>query len=87
MVLDIHSNASYLNEQKEWSIAGGRNYRLINSNLSPNNGAVLNISQIIKTVMSLAAKSKLGSLLTHRHTCVLFSRTAGGVAASIVPSK
>ena len=87
MVLVIHSNASYLNEPKARSLVGGHHFILSNSNFMPNNGAVLNISQIIKTVMSLAAKSKLGSLLTHRHTCVLFSRTAGGVAASIVPSK
>ena len=62
MVLDIHSNASYLEEYKEWSILVVHHILLRNSNLPPNNAAVLNISQIIKAVMSSADESKLGAL-------------------------
>ena len=62
MVLAIHSDAPYLNKLKAWSRVGGHPFLLRNYNLPPNNGAVLNISQIIKAGMSLADKSKLGAL-------------------------
>ena len=43
----------------EW----GRNFFMSNSSpLSPNNGAVLTVFQIIKSVMSSAAEAELGSL-------------------------
>ena len=41
-----------------------------NSDNPPNNGAVLNISQIIKSVMSLAAKTELGSLFVNSKQAV-----------------
>ena len=62
MVLAIHSDASYLSERNARSRAGGHFYMSDNSKFPPNNGAVLNISQIIKAVMSSAAESELGAL-------------------------
>ena len=59
MVLDIHGYASYINKLKARSISGGHNFLPRNSDLSPKNGADLNIPQIMKVVMSLANKSEL----------------------------
>ena len=59
-VLDIYRDASHLNESKACSRVGGHNFLSRNAYFLPNNGAVLNISQIIKSVISLDAKSKLG---------------------------
>jgi hypothetical protein len=47
MVLAIHSNASYLSEPKARSRAGGHMFMAGNKEIPFNNGAVLNISQII----------------------------------------
>jgi hypothetical protein len=70
MVLGIHSNASYLSEPKARSRAGGHFFL---SNLTvdaPNNGAALNTSQIIKSVMSSAAKAELSALYINAHETV-----------------
>ncbi len=40
-----------------------------------NNGAVLNTSQIIKAVMSLAAEAKLGALFINAKTAMSMQRT------------
>jgi hypothetical protein len=47
MVLAIHSNASYLSEPKARSCAGGHMFMASNEDIPHNNGAVLNILQII----------------------------------------
>ncbi len=47
MVLAIHSNASYLSEPKARSRAGGHMFMADNEEIPFNNGAVLNISQMI----------------------------------------
>jgi len=62
MILGIHSNASYLSEPKAHSHAGGHFFLSNGTNEAPNNGAILNISQIIKSVMSSAAEAELGAL-------------------------
>ena len=62
MVLAVHSDASYLNEAKARSRVGGHHFLTANDPIPTNNGAVLNISQIIKAVMSSAAESELGAL-------------------------
>ncbi len=61
MVLAIHSNASYLSEPKSCSRAGGHMYMAGKEEIPINNGVVLNISQIIRAVMSSAAKAELGA--------------------------
>jgi hypothetical protein len=51
-----------LSEPAARSRAGGHFFCSSNVDDPPNNGAVLNISKILKAVMSSAAKAKLGAL-------------------------
>ena len=62
MVLAIHSNASYLRKSQARSRAGGHFFTTSDTNDQPNNGAVMNVLQIIKSVMSCAADAELGAL-------------------------
>ena len=57
MVLGIHSDEGYLNETKARSRAGGHFFMSENVQDSPNNGAVHNLAEIIKAVMSSAAEA------------------------------
>ena len=66
MVLAVHSDAGYLNEANARSRAGGH-FFLSNYSVYPsNNGAILNVAQIIENVMSLAAETELGGLFILR---------------------
>jgi hypothetical protein len=47
MVLAVHSDTSYLSEPKARSRAGGHMFMFANDGIPTNNGAVLNILQII----------------------------------------
>ena len=60
IVLAIHSNASYLNEQQARSRAGGHFFMSRNKKYPSNNEAILNTAQVIKAVMSSAVKAELG---------------------------
>ena len=62
MVLAAHSDAGYLNEANARSRAGGHHYLSENTKFPPNNGAIQNIAEIIKAVMSSAAEAELGAL-------------------------
>ena len=62
MILAVHSDASYLSEPQARSRAGGHFFLTSDTELPPNNGAVLNISKIMKSVMSSAADAELGAL-------------------------
>jgi hypothetical protein len=62
MVLTAHSDASYLLEANARSQAGGHFFMSSDTLFPHNNGKVLTIAQIIKAVMSLAAKAKIGAL-------------------------
>ncbi len=62
MVLVVHSDASYLSEPKARSQAGGHFFLSLDTENPINNGAVLNIAQLIKAVMSSAAEAELGAL-------------------------
>jgi hypothetical protein len=62
MVLAAHSDASYLSEPQARSRAGGQFFLSNNSDIPPNNGAVLNIAHIIKHVMSSATEAELAAL-------------------------
>jgi hypothetical protein len=62
MILGIHSNASYLSKPKAHSHAGGHFSLSDGTDEAPNNSTILNISQIIKSVMSSAAEAELGTL-------------------------
>ncbi len=70
MVLAIHSDAGYLNKSKARSRAGGHFFLLSDVQLPPNNGAVLNIAQIIDAIMSSAAKAKTGALFLNTKEAV-----------------
>ncbi len=62
MVLAIHSDASYLSEPKSHSRAGGHMFMAGKDKIPINNGAILNISQIIWAIMSSAAEAELEAL-------------------------
>jgi hypothetical protein len=62
MRLAVHSNASYLSEPKARSRAGGHFFLSNNAKVPPKNGAVLNIAQVIKHVMSSATEAELVAL-------------------------
>ena len=62
MVLAIHSDASHLSESKARSRAGGHFFMSKDVSFPPNNGAVLNIAQIMKTIMSLASEEEIGAM-------------------------
>ena len=62
MVINVHSDASYLTKPKAQSRAGGHFFLSDNSKDPTDNGAVLNVAQIIKNVMSSAAEAELGAL-------------------------
>ena len=62
MILAVHSDASYLNEPKARSRAGGHFFMSTNSDIPPNNGAILNIAHIIKHVMASATEAELAAL-------------------------
>ena len=59
MVLSGHNNASYLSKSNAKSKAIGNFFMSNNSADTPNKGAVITISKIIKVVMSSAAEADL----------------------------
>jgi hypothetical protein len=62
MVMAVHSDASYLCKSKAKSRVGGRFFMSNNTEIPPNNGAILNIAHIIKHVMTLATEAKLTAI-------------------------
>jgi hypothetical protein len=62
MVLAIHSNAGYLNEEGARSRVGGHHFLSENVTNPANNGAIHNEASIIKQVMSSAAEAEIGAL-------------------------
>jgi hypothetical protein len=65
MILNIHSDASYLSEIEAKSRAGGFFYMGSNADTTNKltNGAILIISTVLKHVMSSAAESEIGEVL------------------------
>ena len=70
IILAVHSNAGYLNERGARSQAGGHFFLSHDVPNPPNNGAILNIAQIIKAVMSSAAEAELGALFINAKEAV-----------------
>jgi hypothetical protein len=64
MILHIHSDASYLPENKSKSRAGGFFYMGSNTktNKKLTNGAILIISKVLKHVMSSEAEAEIGTV-------------------------
>jgi hypothetical protein len=75
MRLAIHSNALYLSELKACSRARGHMFMAGTEDIPINYGAVLNISQIIKAVMSSATETKLGASFINAITAVSTQHT------------
>jgi hypothetical protein len=75
MILVIHSNASYLSEPKAQSQAGGHMFMAGDDDIPINNGAVLNILQIIKSFMSSAAEAELATLFINAKTAISMRTT------------
>ena len=76
MVLTVHSDASYLTEPRARSRAGGHFFMSDNAEDPRNNGAVLNISQIIKSVVSSAAEAEIGALFINSRQAIPARTTA-----------
>jgi hypothetical protein len=70
MVLAVHSNASYLNEEEARSRAGGHHFLTEDVPLRPNNRAIHNVAKIIKGVMSSAAEAELGAMYINARKAV-----------------
>ena len=62
MELAAHSDASYVSETNAQSRDGGHFFLSSDSTIPQNNGAVLNISHIIKHVVSSATEAELAGL-------------------------
>ena len=62
MVLAVHNDASYLSEIEARSRAGRHFFLSSNAKIPLNNGAILNVAQIIKNVMSSAAEAEPGAI-------------------------
>jgi hypothetical protein len=77
--LAIHSNASYVSEPKACSRASGHMFMAGMKDIPINNGVVLNISQIIRSVMSLATEVELGALFINAKMAVSMQRTLEGL--------
>ncbi len=75
MVLVVHSDASYLSEPKAHSRAGDHFFLSSDIEDPIDNGAVLNLAQLIKAIMSSAAEAELGALYINAHKAVPQWRT------------
>lgn len=58
----MHSKTSYLSKPKAHSRAGGHFFLSFDEQIPCNNGAILNIAQIIKHVMLSAPETELAAL-------------------------
>jgi hypothetical protein len=70
MVLVVHSDASYLSEPKARSRAGRNFFMSSNFDDPINNGAILNLAQLIKAIMSSTAEARIGALYIKAHEAV-----------------
>ena len=62
MLLAVHRDESYLSKTKARSRSGGHFFCSANEIYPANNGAILTVSQIIKSVITSAAESELGEI-------------------------
>ena len=62
MVLAIHSDAGYLNEEGARSHMEGHHFLSKNVNNPSNNGTIYNEASIIKSVTSSTTEAKIGAL-------------------------
>ena len=69
-VLAIHSDASYLSKMNARSRVDSHFFLSNDEPIPPDNGAILTVSQVIKTVMSSAAEAELGGLYINTREAV-----------------
>jgi len=62
MILNIHSNTSYLSETKARSRAGGYFYLSSNDKNPPLNGAIHVHSSIMRSILTSATEAEVGAL-------------------------
>jgi hypothetical protein len=64
MILNIHSNAGYLNDSKARSRSGGHFFMSSNpkNGQQQHNGALLTVSKILRMVVASAAEAEIGAL-------------------------
>ena len=70
MILQVHSDASYLTKPKASSRAGGHFFMSNDSTDAPNNGTVHNFAQIIHNVMPSAAAAEIGALFINTRLAI-----------------
>ena len=70
MVLAVHSDASYLSKPSARCWVSGHFFCSANVDDPPNNGAVLNISKILKAIMSSVDKAELVALYINAHKAI-----------------
>ena len=70
MVLAYPSNDSYLSEPGACSCAGGNCFLSNDDTMPANNGAMLNIAQTIKAVMTSAAEEEIGAMFINAREAV-----------------
>ena len=70
MILAVHSDAGYLNEENARSRAGGHHFLSEDVPFPPNNGAIHNVATIIKSVMTSAAEAETGGLYINARKAV-----------------
>ena len=78
LVLAGHNDASYLSKPNARSRAGGHLFLSNHAQHPPSNGAVLNVAQIIKNVMSSATEAELGAFYIVAKECVYICLHVGG---------
>ena len=62
MILEAHSNASYLSEPQVCSLVGAHRFVSKDDPVHKPNGSILSVAQVIKLVMESAAEAKLAGL-------------------------
>ena len=75
IILNIHSDVSYLSKHNAHSRAGGHHFLSNATDHAPNNSAVLNISSIIRNVMPSVVEAELGALFLNSKTAVPARKT------------
>ena len=75
MVLAVQSDASYLSESKSRSRVGGHFFLAGHEENPSNNGAVLNISGILKHVVSSASEAEIGGLFINVKAAIPIRQT------------
>ena len=75
MFLAVHSDALYLLEPGSRSRVGGHFFMAGSNNIPSNNGAVLNISRILKHVVSSASEAKIGRLFINIKAAIPIRQT------------